>query len=89
MLRAILVRELWSKGCRSPDLSPLRRFGQGPSCSPHQLVNQSAMLKEESVHGCRGAKYKTYCLLDVEGVLLFFVPEAMKLVEPLTLNKNI
>ena len=45
-------------------LSPLRRFGQEPLCSTHHLVRQREMLKEESVHGCRGAKHKTYCLLD-------------------------
>ena len=80
MLRAILVSELRSKSCRSPDLqsegtklgilSPLQRFGQGPSCSPHRLVSQSAMLKEESVHGRRGAKYKTYCLRGGPRVIL-------------------
>ena len=59
MLCAILVRELRSKGCRSPDkqtegtklgtLSSLRRFGQGPSCSSHRLVSRSEMLKGSSV----------------------------------------
>ena len=39
-------------------------------CSPHRLVSQSAMLKEESVHGCRGAKYKTHCLPDDPLVIL-------------------
>ena len=48
------VRELRSKGWRSPDLqlkgtgirtlSPLRRFRQGPSYSPNRLVSQSATL---------------------------------------------
>ena len=39
-------------------LSPLRRFGQVLSCSPHHLVSHSAMLKERSVQCCRRAKHK-------------------------------
>ena len=34
-------------------LSPLRRFRQVPSYSPHRLVRQSAMLQERPVQGCR------------------------------------
>ena len=93
------VPELRSKGCRNPNkqsegiklrtLSPLQRFGQGPSCSPYRLVSQPERLKEESEHGCRGAKYKTYCLLDDPWIILStskaFVPEEMKLVESLNL----
>ena len=52
------------------------------------------MLKKESVHCCRGAKYKTYCLFDDPWVIrrrrrrfTIFVPEAMKLVEPLNPSK--
>ena len=59
------VRELRSKGWRSPDLqsertgiralSPLRRLRQGPTYSPNRLVSQSAKLKELSVQGCKRA----------------------------------
>ena len=65
-------------------LSLLRRFGQGRSCSPHYLVSQRAKIKEESVHGCRRAKYKTYRLLDYLWAIMstsnaFYYPRPRKL----------
>ena len=51
-------------------LSPLRKFGQGPSCSPRCLVSQSAVLNEKSPHGWRRAKCKAYCLVDDPRVIL-------------------
>ena len=74
------VRELRSKGWRSPDyqsegtgirtLSPLRRFRQGPSYSPNRLVSQSATLKEWSVQDCKRAKHKTFSPLEDRWVIL-------------------
>ena len=46
-------------------MSPLRRFGQGPSYSPNRLVSQSAPHQERSVQGRRRAKHKTYIVLSM------------------------
>ena len=73
-------------------LSPLRRFGQVPSYSPHRLVGQSAMLKERSVQDCRSAKHKTYRLLDDHWVIVstskafdYWEPDETKFASYLTL----
>ena len=48
----------------------LRRFGQGPSYSTHCIVSQSAIIQENSAHGCRRDKYKTYFLLDCPWIIM-------------------
>ena len=45
-------------------VSPLSKFGQGPSCSLHRSDCLSAMLQEKSVKGRRGAKHKRFCPFD-------------------------
>ena len=59
-----------SEGTKIRTLSPLRRFGQGPSYSPNRLVSQSAMLSEKFVQGCTRAKHKTYSPLDDQWIML-------------------
>ena len=62
--------QLSIRGDKARDLVTSAENWTSPSCSPHRLVSQSTILKEESLHWCRGAKYKTYCLLDDPWVIL-------------------
>ena len=67
MLRAILVRELRAVGVptnnQREQISGPCRLCEGLDKARHvvptALLVKSAMLKEESVRGSRGAKYKT------------------------------
>ena len=68
--------ELRSKGWMSSDLhsdgdegqSPFASFG--PSYGSNNLVSQSTMLQEKSSQCCRRVKYKTYCPLDDQWIIL-------------------
>ena len=43
-VQGLMESRLTIRGDDDLDLTPLRRFGQVPSYSPHLLVSQSAML---------------------------------------------
>ena len=54
-------------------VAPVESLTRPVMKSLYHIVSQSAMLKKESVHGCRGAKYSTYSgyyLLDDPWVIL-------------------
>ena len=52
-------------------MSPLRRFGQVPSYSPHRLVSQSATRFRKDLYKAvhRGTKHETYIPFDDHWVI--------------------
>ena len=55
-------------GTRIRSLSPLRRFGQGPSYSPHHLVSQSATLfRNDMYKSVKGSSTRNIVLSMMAG----------------------